>query len=214
MLSLGQLFWLEAEVCRQFNDRLDPEFRFAGGMMHVHVRSPFLAREKVEPKPSDAQDRWTHGPSIAQREEPHIRMSDGKTSGATNEVGAPENRIAVRRTSPDAPGRNLHLVLGPVVTARCVPYTFCRKNDRCGQSRDSRWKPQPYQRLRISRTASPSQQALVGPSSRCEIFLGGRECRFLNFNPFSHDSLDPLVHRTLAMEPGKKSRSSRQLCWN
>ena len=39
-------------------------------------------------------------------------------SGATIEIGAPDNRIPVLRTRPDAPGqRSLHPVLGPVVTA-------------------------------------------------------------------------------------------------
>jgi hypothetical protein len=41
-----------------------------------------------------------------------------------NEAGAPENRIVVLRTCPDAPSRNLHPVLGPVVTARRY-FTIC-----------------------------------------------------------------------------------------
>ena len=41
-----------------------------------------------------------------------------------NEAGAPENRIVVLRTCPDAPSRNLHPVLGPVVTARAGSLPF------------------------------------------------------------------------------------------
>jgi hypothetical protein len=49
-----------------------------------------------------------------------------------NEVGAPENRIVVLRTCPDAPSRNLHPVLGPVVTARPGTSPFSSGGDTYG----------------------------------------------------------------------------------
>ena len=49
----------------QFDARFNPELGLALGMLHMHVRSGFLAREEVEPKPLDAQDRRTHSDRIA-----------------------------------------------------------------------------------------------------------------------------------------------------
>jgi hypothetical protein len=49
-----------------------------------------------------------------------------------NEAGAPENRIVVLRTCPDAPSRNLHPVLGPVVTARPGTLPFSSGSDTYG----------------------------------------------------------------------------------
>lgn len=49
-----------------------------------------------------------------------------------NEAGAPENRIVVLRTCPDAPSRNLHPVLGPVVTARPGTLSFLSGRDTYG----------------------------------------------------------------------------------
>jgi hypothetical protein len=46
-----------------------------------------------------------------------------------NEAGAPENRMAVLRTCPDAPSRNLYPVLGPVVTARPGTLPFLSGSD-------------------------------------------------------------------------------------
>src|SRR3972149_506372 len=80
-------FGLEAVARVQFHGRLDPELRLALGMLHVHVRAGLLARKEVEPKPLDAQDRWTHAASIAQGRDGLDAMEKGEMSGATNEVG-------------------------------------------------------------------------------------------------------------------------------
>jgi hypothetical protein len=47
-----------------------------------------------------------------------------------NEAGVPENRMVVLRACPDAPSRNFHPVLGPVVTARLGILPFCREVTR------------------------------------------------------------------------------------
>ena len=52
----------------QLHGRLDPELGLALGVLHMHVRPRLLAREEVEPKPLDAQDRWTHSDRIAHHE--------------------------------------------------------------------------------------------------------------------------------------------------
>ena len=65
-LNFGNLLWLEAEVRCQLDDRIDPELRFAVRMLNMNVRPSFLAGKEIEPKPSDSQDRRTHGASIAQ----------------------------------------------------------------------------------------------------------------------------------------------------
>ena len=65
-LSFRNLFWLEAEVRRQLDGRIDPELRFAVRMLNMNVRPSFLAGKKIEPKSSDSQDGRTHGASIAQ----------------------------------------------------------------------------------------------------------------------------------------------------
>jgi hypothetical protein len=59
--SLG----LETVVRMKFYFWLDPELGLALGMLHMHVRPRFLAREEVEPEPLDAQDRRTHSDRIA-----------------------------------------------------------------------------------------------------------------------------------------------------
>ena len=58
----------EAVVRVQFHGRLDPELGLALGVLHMNVRPWLLAREEVEPKPLDAQDRWTHSDRIAHDE--------------------------------------------------------------------------------------------------------------------------------------------------
>ena len=65
-LSFGCLLWLEAEVPGQFDDWIDPELGFAVRMLNMNVRPSFLAGKEIESKPSDSQDRRTHGASIAQ----------------------------------------------------------------------------------------------------------------------------------------------------
>ncbi len=59
-LSLSDLRWLEAVVDRQFHHWLDPELGFAGRVLDVNMRTLFLARKKVEPKPSNPQNGRTH----------------------------------------------------------------------------------------------------------------------------------------------------------
>ena len=51
-LNFGKLLWLEAEVRRQLDRRINPELRFAVRMLNMNVRAPFLAGKEVEPKPS------------------------------------------------------------------------------------------------------------------------------------------------------------------
>ena len=48
----------------QFHPRLEPELRFAGGMLDMNVSPWFFAREEVEPVPADAKNRWTHNSGI------------------------------------------------------------------------------------------------------------------------------------------------------
>lgn len=65
LLSLGDLLRLEAEAYCQFHCRLDPEFRFAIGILNMDVGPPLLTGKEVEPEPFDPQNCWTHGASIA-----------------------------------------------------------------------------------------------------------------------------------------------------
>jgi hypothetical protein len=50
-LNFRNLFWLEAEVRRQFDGGIEPELCFAVRMLNMNVRPPFLARKEIEPKP-------------------------------------------------------------------------------------------------------------------------------------------------------------------
>jgi hypothetical protein len=79
-LSLSHLLRLEAEICSQLHLGIDPEFRFAVGVLNVNVRSTLFTREEVEPETLHSQDRWTHRASIA-----HGARSDA-ASALTNEV--------------------------------------------------------------------------------------------------------------------------------
>ena len=66
LLNLGDLLRLEAEVGRQFHNRLDPELRLAVRMLNMNVRSPFLARKELEAKSLDPQNGRTHRIRITQ----------------------------------------------------------------------------------------------------------------------------------------------------
>ena len=46
-LNFRNLLWLEAEVRRQLDGRIDPELRFAVSMLNMNVRSPFLAGKEI-----------------------------------------------------------------------------------------------------------------------------------------------------------------------
>lgn len=65
-LDLGQLLCCEPIVHCEPHLRLDPEFCFAIGMLHMNVHSPLLAREEVKAKPADSQNRRTHATRITQ----------------------------------------------------------------------------------------------------------------------------------------------------
>jgi hypothetical protein len=45
-LNFRNLLWLETEVCRQRDGRIDPELRFAVSMLNMNMRPPFLARKR------------------------------------------------------------------------------------------------------------------------------------------------------------------------
>jgi hypothetical protein len=64
-LNFGNLLGLKAEVRCQLDRRINPELRFAVRMLNMNVRPPLLAGKELKPKPSDPQDRRTHGASIA-----------------------------------------------------------------------------------------------------------------------------------------------------
>ena len=95
-LNFRNLLWLEAEVRRELDGRIDPELRFAVRMLNMNVRPSFLAGKEIEPKSFDPQDRRAHEASIAQWRRRGRRSGidgDRKMSGATNEVGAPETGL-------------------------------------------------------------------------------------------------------------------------
>lgn len=50
-LRFGYLLGPEAEVRGQFHRRVNPELGFTIGVPHMHVGSPLLTGEDVEPKP-------------------------------------------------------------------------------------------------------------------------------------------------------------------
>ena len=52
---------VQAVILRQFNLRLKPELRFPVSMMHMHVKSGFLAREEKESESVLAKDRRAQG---------------------------------------------------------------------------------------------------------------------------------------------------------
>ena len=86
-----------------------------------------------------------------------------------NEAGAPENRIVVLRTCPDAPSRNLHPVLGPVVTALAGTLPFLSGSDTYGTLKGLR---------------SPRRVPAIGPALHnvCTII-----CRTPGNNRFSSE---------------------------
>ena len=133
-LNFRNLLWLEAEVRRQLDGRIDPELRFAVSMLNVNVRPQFLAGKEIEPEPFDPQDRRTHKASIAQCRRSALRSGfdgDSEMSGATNEVGAPETGLRFSEPVLTPQADDLHLVLGLVVTARPYPIISCsRVTDR------------------------------------------------------------------------------------
>ena len=51
---------VQAIVRGELYRRFDPELGLSVGMIHVDVHSWLFAREKVEPKSSNAKNRWTH----------------------------------------------------------------------------------------------------------------------------------------------------------
>lgn len=50
-------------VLRQLQARFQPELRFTGGMLDMHVGSGFFAGEEVEPIAPHSKNRRTHAPS-------------------------------------------------------------------------------------------------------------------------------------------------------
>jgi hypothetical protein len=56
----------------------------------------------------------------------------GKRAVPQNEAGAPENRIVVLRTRPDAPSRTSTRYLDPWSPLEPVPYHFSSGNDTYG----------------------------------------------------------------------------------
>src|SRR5262247_3289309 len=65
-LDFRNLLWLQTEVAGQLHGRIDPELRFAIGMLNVNVSSSFLTGKEVKPISLDPQDRRTHRTSIAE----------------------------------------------------------------------------------------------------------------------------------------------------
>jgi hypothetical protein len=49
-LGFDNLLRREAEILREFDDGIDPEFRLPFRVLHVNVRPTLLARKEVEPK--------------------------------------------------------------------------------------------------------------------------------------------------------------------
>ena len=66
--SLGRpnLAVVQAVILRQFNLRLKPELRFAVGVVHMHVKPRFLAREEKEPESTFAKDCRAQAPFLRQ----------------------------------------------------------------------------------------------------------------------------------------------------
>jgi hypothetical protein len=63
--GFAYLFPIQAVVHRKFRSRFKPKLRFPVRMLHVHVDSRFLAREKVKPISANPQNGWTHADRIA-----------------------------------------------------------------------------------------------------------------------------------------------------
>ena len=60
LLRFGESLRLETIARVEFHCGFDPELGLTLGVLHMYVRPRLLAREEVEPKPLDAQDRRTH----------------------------------------------------------------------------------------------------------------------------------------------------------
>jgi len=60
LLRFGESLRLETMVRVEFHGWFDPELGLTIGVLHMYMRPRLLAREEVEPKPLDAQDRRTH----------------------------------------------------------------------------------------------------------------------------------------------------------
>jgi hypothetical protein len=112
-----RLLELEADVRRQLDRRIDPALRFAVRMLNMNVRPSFFAGKEVEPKSA----------LLRRRELESGLEGDREMSGATNEVGAPETGLWFSQPVLTPQADDLHLVFGPVVTARRYPITSCSK---------------------------------------------------------------------------------------
>src|SRR4029453_3591650 len=59
-----------------------------------------------------------------------LQVGKGGKERGHKRGGRPRKRVVVMRSCPDAPGRNLRPVLGPVVPARLVPYHLLSRSNR------------------------------------------------------------------------------------
>jgi len=65
LLRFGESLRLETIVRVEFHGWFDPELGLTIGVLHMYMRPRLLAREEVEPKPLQAQDRRAHSHRIA-----------------------------------------------------------------------------------------------------------------------------------------------------
>ena len=97
-LGFGDLRRFQTVVGVKDHIGLNPELRLTNGMLNMHMRPRFLAREEVEPVAAYSQDRRTHG-----HQNSAARMGDGQPSTAVGngfEVGGRQSR----RIPLDLPG--------------------------------------------------------------------------------------------------------------
>jgi hypothetical protein len=62
LFGLGELLRFQPVVRVEFDGRVNPELRFTVGVLDVHMRPPFLPREEVEAKASNAGTVGLTGP--------------------------------------------------------------------------------------------------------------------------------------------------------